>query len=381
MLAVTLLSGSLLAQPGGISSTNTLPHGPGIFDAAGNMFTFQNGPVTGGAAQTQNGGGTCITSSRFFSVIGPCSDAYVNKIDSSGNLVWGTYLGGSTADQSTAVAVDGAGNVYVTGTTGGAFPTTAKAAIAASSTATAFAAKISADGSSVLYSTYLPPTAATPSAIALDALGNSYIVGTSSAGHAFAVKLSADGSAFLYDVLLAGSKQDSAGRVVADAAGNVSIAGQTTSPDFPVSSAAAQPHLKGAQNLFIVRLDPGGHVVFSTYLGGSGTDIPTAVQIDSAGNVYVAGQTSSLDFPTTRGTLQPDAVIRYTTSKLEPRNSVPLTDLHFEDIWPVPEIAPNGRPLMGRRVRLWDQRPTVKRSARMGGSPASRIFFCAASTS
>ena len=145
----------------------------------------------------------------FFDFVGPCSDAYLNKIDASGNLVWGTYLGGPTADETTAVAVDSAGNVYITGTTGGSFPTTAKAAVAASTTATAFAAKISADGSSVLYSTYLPATAATPSAIAVDAHGNAHIAGTSSSGHAFAAKLSADGSAFLYNVALAGSKQDS----------------------------------------------------------------------------------------------------------------------------------------------------------------------------
>jgi hypothetical protein len=122
LLAVTLLTGGLAgsppAQPGSITSINESVYGPGIFDAAGNMYTFQSGPVTAGAAQTQNGGGTCVLPGNgFFGVFGPCSDAYVNKIDASGNLVWGAYLGGPTADQSTAVAADNAGNVYVTGST------------------------------------------------------------------------------------------------------------------------------------------------------------------------------------------------------------------------------------------------------------------------
>jgi hypothetical protein len=93
---MTLLVGSVWAQPASITSTNKPVFGPGIFDAAGNLYSFQYGPVTASAAQTQNGGGTCLTSNGFFGVLGPCSDAYINK-------VWGTYLGGSTADQSNAL--------------------------------------------------------------------------------------------------------------------------------------------------------------------------------------------------------------------------------------------------------------------------------------
>ncbi|HSB16683.1 MAG TPA: SBBP repeat-containing protein [Bryobacteraceae bacterium] len=310
-LAMTLVAGGLWAQPASITTTaTTVPvAGPAVFDPAGNLYFFLAGPVTPGAAQTQNGGGTCLSSNGFFSFPGPCPDGYAGKLDASGNLVFGTYLGGPTADQSTALAVDGAGNVFVTGSTEGSFPTTAKAAIAASTTAKSFAAKISADGSRVLYSTYLPDTAGMPSAIAIDAQGNAYIAGKSSTGHAFVVKLSADGSAFLYHVSLAGSAQDSVNAVSADSAGNVIVAGQTTSPDFPVTPGTVQSRLMGAQNGFIARLDPSGGVVFSTYLGGSGTDTPTAVQTDSASNIYVAGQTSSLDFPTTSGSFEPDPIV------------------------------------------------------------------------
>jgi uncharacterized protein (TIGR03437 family) len=304
-----LLAGSLWAQPGNIASNPQPVSGPEVFDAAGNLYSFGQGPVTAGAAQTLNGGGTCVTGSVFFNVPGPCPDAYVAKVDPSGKLVWGTYLGGPTADQAAALAVDGAGNVFVTGGTGGSFPTTANAAIAVSTTGRAFAAKISADGSRVLYSTYLPDTVAGTSAIAIDPQGNAYIAGLSSTRHAIVVKLNADGSAFLYNVSLAGSKQDYAAAILADAAGNVMVAGQTASPDFPVSSGALQSTLRGAQNLFIAKLDSSGSVVFSTYLGGSGTDTSAALQTDSAGNIYVAGQTTSLDFPTTSGSFAPAATV------------------------------------------------------------------------
>jgi uncharacterized protein (TIGR03437 family) len=85
--------------------------------------------------------------------------------------------------------------------------------------------------------------------------------------------------------------------------------GWTSSPDFPVSPGVVQTHLAGAQNVFIAKLDAGGHVVLVTYLGGSGTDTPHAVQIDSAENIYVAGQTTSLDFPTTPGSFQPAPIV------------------------------------------------------------------------
>ena len=306
---LALLAINLCAQSAAITSVTQPTFGQAILDTAGNLYAYGSGPVTPGAAQTQNGGGTCVTSNGFFDFAGPCTDAYVAKVDPSGNLVFGTWLGGPTADQSTALAVDGAGNVFVTGTTGGQFPTTTNAAIPTSATATAWAAKISSDGSRLLYSTCLPATAATPSAIAIDAQGNAYIAGTAATGHAFVVKLSADGSAFLYNAAIGGTGQAAADAITADAAGNVVVAGQTASADFPVSPGALQSHLNGAQNVFIAKLDPTGRVLFSTYLGGSGTDTPAAVGLDATDNIYVAGQTSSLDFPTTPGSLQPVAAV------------------------------------------------------------------------
>lgn len=307
LIVVTIgLTGGIAAQsnPATINTISLSTYGQAVFDAAGNGY-YLFGPVTAGAAQTQSGGGTCFAGR----IQAACPDAEAVKVDPSGNVVFGTLLGGPATDNGTALAVDAAGNVFLTGTTGGQFPTTAGAAIPTSTTSQVFAARISSDGSKFLYSTYLPDTAATSVAIALDAQDNAYIAGTSATGHAYVIKVSADGSTILYNVALAGSGADAAVAITTDAGGNAIVVGRTTSPDFPVTSSALQPKLAGTQNIFLVRLDPSGHVLTSTYLGGSGSDAPAAVALDGAGNIDVAGQTTSLDFPTTAGTFQPAPLV------------------------------------------------------------------------
>ncbi len=168
---------------------------------------------------------------------------------------------------------------------------------------------MSADSSKFLYSTYLPASLTASSAIAVDGADNTYVVGKTSAGHAFVVKLSPDGSTILYNVTLAGSGVDAATAITIDASGNALVVGQTTSSDFPVTPGALQSLLKGAQNNFLVRLDPAGNVRMSTYLGGSGSDSPSSVAVDGDGNIDLAGATSSLDFPTTQGTLQASPIV------------------------------------------------------------------------
>jgi uncharacterized protein (TIGR03437 family) len=292
------------------------PAGTGVYhtsviDAAGNVYNTGDvsGPagtiVTPGAAQTEPGGGACLA---LFGTQ-PCPDVYIAKADASGNLVFGTLLGGPTIDIGTALAVDAAGNVFVAGTTGGSFPTTANAAIPASTTNTTFAAMLSADGSRFVYVTYLPDTAATATAIAVDSQGNAYVAGQTKTGHAYIAKLNPGGSAFLYYVQLAGSNQESAASILADSSGNLLVAGETSSPDFPVTPGAVQARLAGVQNLFVTKLDANGGIVFSTYLGGSGADTPNALQTDAAGNIYVAGSTTSFDFPATSGAFQPAPIV------------------------------------------------------------------------
>jgi uncharacterized protein (TIGR03437 family) len=309
--AILTLAAVLWAQPepASIITIDQPTSGAAVFDVAGNLY-YLNGPVTPGAAQTQPGGGTCSLPAFMGGTIpGPCPDARIVKVDPAGNVVWGTLLGGAGADSASGVAIDYAGNVFVIGSTSGSFPTSSGAAIPVSTTAKTFAARISADGSTFVYSTYLPDNAYTATAIAIDAQDNAYIAGRSANSQPYVIKLSPDGSTILYNVSFASSGPGGANAVTVDAAGNTIVAGQTSARDFPVTSGALQSSLAGAQNLFLAKLDPAGEVVFSTYLGGSGADTPALVQTDSAGNIYVAGATSSLDFPTTPETFQPSPIV------------------------------------------------------------------------
>jgi uncharacterized protein (TIGR03437 family) len=313
LIAVILgFAASAIAQlaPASISTIQQPNSGHPIFDASGNAY-YLSGPPTAGAAQTQYGGGTCLIPGLHGVPIipGPCSDASVMKADPSGNQIWGTLLGGPTADSATALAIASNGNVAFTGSTGGQFPTTPGAAIGSSTSARVFAAMVTADGSKFVYSTYLPESVGASSAIAVDAAGNAYIAGKTSSGHASIVKLSADGSTIVYTATLAGSGADAVTAIAADSAGNAYVTGQTTSPDFPVTAGAFQQHLNGSQNCFLVKLDPSGIVLSSTYFGGSGSDNPSSIAVDGAGNIDLAGTTSSLDLPTTQGTMQASVIV------------------------------------------------------------------------
>ena len=185
-------------------------------------------------------------------------------------LVYSTFLGGSgdpnaalVGGGSNAIAVDAAGNAYVAGQT---------------------------------FSSDFPMT---PGAFQTTDPGGEYQSLT-----AFVTKLNAAGTALVYSTYLGGSVLDSANAIAVDAAGNAYVAGQTSSPDFPVTPEAFQTSNKGA-NTFVTKLSPtGGALVYSTYLGGSVFDSAYAIAVDAAGNAYVAGQTNSTDFPVTQGAFQ-----------------------------------------------------------------------------
>jgi len=230
-------------------------------------------------------------------------------------LSYSTYLGGSSMDALTSLAVDNAGNAYVAGwTVSSDLPTVSRVQAQNGGGVDAFVAKLGPGGNSLIYCTYFGGRGDDRAfGIAVDSSGDAYVTGwTSSAAFptaspmqstiagakdAFVAKLSPAGNTLLYSTYLGGANSDSGYAIAVDAAGNAYIAGGTYSSNFPVLS-AYQNSLKGQQNAFVTKLNSSGKLVYSTYLGGNGSDSAAGIAIDSAGNAYLTGGTTSTTFPT-----------------------------------------------------------------------------------
>ena len=259
------------------------------------------------------------------------TDAFVTKVNASGTVGYSTYLGGNDLDIGYGIAVDSGGNAYVTGVTGSTnFPSNGYQR-SIHGQYNGFVAKFNATGSSLAYSTYLGgKTEDIAVGIAVDSGGNAYITGqtvstdfpvTSSAFSrrcgsdgscnpnsttglyfdSFVTKLNAGGSALVYSTFLGGSADDTANGIAVDSSGNAYVTGTTSSPDFPVTSGAFQTSLPGNSGnavAFVTKLNAAGSgLVYSTYLGGTGGNSAVGIAVDSSGSAYVAGTTSSADFP------------------------------------------------------------------------------------
>jgi hypothetical protein len=245
-------------------------------------------------------------------------DGFVAKLNAAGALVYATYLGGSDTDFGTRIAVDDAGNACIVGSTSSTnFPTLHPLqATSSGGGADAFVIKLNAAGAPV-YSTYLGGSGyEAGNGIALDAAGNAYVTGyTESADfptagtigsiapnnkNTFVVKLNPAGSALVYSLLVGGSGDTSGNVIAVDTAGNAYITGYTTSTNFPVSPNAVQPHPGGGGwDAFVSKVNAtGSGLLWSTYLGGSGFEFGGEIAVDRFGNVYISGDTSSTNFPT-----------------------------------------------------------------------------------
>ncbi len=277
-------------------------------DSAGNAY------VTGQANSTN----FPTANALFPTFVGPSLDAFVAKINPAGSaLVYSTFLGGSTGDQiGKGIAIDSAGNAYVTGyTTSTNFPTANAIFPANGGGQDAFAAKFNAAGSALVYSTYLGGSGSeTGASIAVDSSGNAYVTGQTDSSNfptvnalfatngggldAFVSKFNTAGSALVYSTYLGGSGQDFAEGIAADSSGNAYVTGSTSSAAFPTGN-ALQPALAGGQDGFVAKFNAAGSaLLYSTFLGGSGTDESRAIAIDSSGSAYLTGSTGSKDFPT-----------------------------------------------------------------------------------
>jgi hypothetical protein len=253
-------------------------------------------------------------------------NAFVLKLAPAGNaLVFSTYLGGGGSDSAYGIALDSVGNAYITGdTTSSNFPVT-DAAFQRSlrSAPDAFVMKIAADGSQLLYSTYLGGSREDhATAIAVDGTGSAFVTGStysfdfpvsgafqSTIGggqDAFVVRLAADGQSLLFSTYLGGSggtvgwPEEGRG-ITLDGQGNVYVAGVTSSNNFPVLN-AAQSALAGWLDAFAAKFSAAGSLIYSTYLGGFNIDIGNAIAVDTAGKAYIAGETNSPGLASLTGT-------------------------------------------------------------------------------
>ena len=252
-------------------------------------------------------------------------------IDPVLTLAYSTFLGGSGNDRALAVAIDANGGAVVTGNTNSInFPTVNAGQPTAPGGDDHFVAKLSPNGSSLVYSTYLGGSegeGVNQGALALDTAGNAYVAGnTSSAdfptsagayqtalknpGQGFGsfdgyiVKLTASGT-LAYSTLLGGTFFDDIYTIDVDQSGNAYVAGATQSGDFPTQNAIKT----AVDDSFVAKLNASGSaLVYSTYFGGNHHDIPEGIAVDSSGNAYVTGLTRSSDFPIVnpvQGTLDP----------------------------------------------------------------------------
>jgi hypothetical protein len=190
------------------------------------------------------------------------SDAFVGRLDPGGALVYLTYLGGTGDDLGLAIAVDGSGNAYVTGSTDSTdFPTVTPLQPSLAGRDDAFVAKLNPTGGTLVFSTYL------------------------------------------------GGLDDDAGNGIAvhPTDSSVFVVGSTRSVDFPLTS-ALQAGLAGRFDAFVTRLSASGAaLVTSTYLGGAGDDAAQAIAVDADGVAYVTGSTNSTAFPPAGSTFRPPA--------------------------------------------------------------------------
>jgi hypothetical protein len=314
-------------------------------------------PVSATAFQTVN-------HDAFDQANGTAATVFVTKFDPTGStLIYSTYLGGSTdywyRDSGQAIAVDASGNAYITGYTGssnfpvtpGAFQTVNKAAAAVARNA--FVTKLTADGSGLIYSTYLGGSGFNTgvardgdfaTGIAIDSSGDAFVVGSSFSqdfpvtngafqtanrawpiqqANPFVTKLNPSGTGLIYSTYLGGtgysegccyyfSGADYGTGIAVDSFGDAFVTGYAHSKNFPVTPGAFQSlnlahnSINGTgavdTNAFVTKFNPSGTgLLYSTYVGGSGNqyygDQAAGIAIDSDGFAYITGQTGSLDFP------------------------------------------------------------------------------------
>ena len=251
-------------------------------------------------------------------------DIFVTKLNASGTaLVYSTFWGGSGYDCGKGMALDSAGNVYITGYTYSTdFPVRATLypVVSDGYTCVAFVTKLNAGATRLEYSTILyGGDEVAGNSIAVDGAGNAYITGITSTsdypvtagsydtsfnggGDAFVTKLDASGTVLVYSTFLGGDSKDEGTAIAVDSAGNAYITGSTQSSAYPATAGAYGTNSNGGGDAFVTKLNESGNsLAYSTFLGGNVQDEGTGIAVDNTGNAYIAGSTQSSAYPTTAG--------------------------------------------------------------------------------
>jgi hypothetical protein len=262
----------------------------------------------------------------FPTVVGPDTsyncyrDAFVTKVNPDGTaLVYTGFLGGSANDGGYSIAVDSSGNAYITGWTASSdFPVVVGPYTSHNGYWDAFVAKVNPAGTALVYSGFLGGSDDDCGyGITVDSSGNTYVTGYTyssdfptvvgpdttfnGAWDAFVAKVNPAGTALVYSGFLGGSGSDGGKGIVVDSSGNAYVTGYTYSSDFP---AVVGPYttFNGCVDAFVAKVNPAGTaLVYSGFLGGSGSDGGEGIAVDSSGNAYVTGWTTSSDFPVVVG--------------------------------------------------------------------------------
>ncbi|MEZ2232093.1 SBBP repeat-containing protein [Microcoleus sp.] len=273
--------------------------------------TVNNFTTTPGAFQTTPGGQ---------------ADFLVTKINPQGTaLVYSTYIGGAGNEYGFGIAVDSQGNTYLTGQVDPGYPTTPGSFQPTAPNYTAAVTKLNAAGNALVYSTFLgrSTSGALGNGIAVDSNGNAYVAGLTGGNNsspllvndgfptvnasqpvygggidAFIAKVNPIGSDLVYSTYFGGSGREDAQAIAIDNNGNAYITGITYSTDLPGKDLGFQNALLGSYDGFVAKFDANGARAYSTYLGGSGNEIGHDIAVDSSGNAYVLGRTTSTEFPT-----------------------------------------------------------------------------------